>query len=348
MGIFSLGPRWVRALFELAFAARLPSTLLEAVESSLVNFDFYLECVMASVPGQELSGYLDRMHGSGSKLCEEDLTLMHRHFAPLELRGAMVTDAIFLHFGTLTEYPDSCMQAALHGMLPVYVPSEVGHSSSGLDDSGIVMINNSRVGGAVSAKRVPGETVSAVKSIAWVEGCINCDFCLPHQGFNLIVHCNDLHFVDPLPEGLCLDGRRFSAPVGSRLGATAEGCACCVYSTRDTFKEQKTEDAVIFCGVPMPQWLADRGLTPADIWDASALPGLDLWSARLFCIRPADVVASEAAGEYAARLAGYWDVASFDKLWFTGTTRLSLKELGEWGSVLERDGYRMRCRTGKL
>jgi fucokinase len=336
-GIFALGPRWVSAFFEFA-AAPLPGpeamTVLDAVEASMLFFDFYLECVTASLLQQSVEAFVDRMAAGGSKMAPAQLELMHRYLSPLELRGAMVAGGAFLHFGTVTEFPDSSVAAVEQDMWPIYVPAGTAKVVGAPAVGGLHKTNCDPAGAGVQVMRTRlGSDAPPMGSMAWVESCSESAIWLGSGGFNMLVGVDGLLLEEgtPLPDGICLDGRHWKSSSGDQY------CVA-VYSSKDTFKKQATEAAVVFCGARMTEWLGARGLSAADVWDSG--PGQDLWTARLFCPR-----GGASATEYTERLRGFWDAGRFDAAWFRAAPRVSLQELNDVDSALERDARRIRFRS---
>jgi len=351
MGIFSFGPRWVGSFLDFAFSPRPvdapadATTILSAVEHSELFFDFYLECVTASLPAQSSEAFVARMAANGTKLGKGELELMHQCLAPLELRGALASDAMFLHFGTITEYPASSSMAVQNSMWPIYIPADAAAeakasavaavaSGDGAGD-GIFRINCSEAGEGVVAQRAGACAAAAppVASMAWLESCSESTIWLPARGFNMVVGVQGLQLSSStaLPHGMCLDGRHWSVE-------GAPGFCVAPYGMDDTFKAQKARSSVVFCGLSIDQWLGERGLAAEDAWGAPEAS--DLWTAKLFCPR-----GDLAPADYTAKLVGYWDAQYFDKAWFASAPRLSLQQLNELDSAVERDTRRIQFRS---
>merc|ERR1712060_807959 len=92
---------------------------------------------------------------------------------------------------------------------------------------------------------------------------------------------------------------------------------------------------VVFCGMPLPDWLSARGLSATDIWgEADAAKAVDLWTAKLFrkYSSPED-------------LEGYWNDAKFVKHAFLESPRFSLQELNLNDSAADRDLLRAQLRS---
>jgi hypothetical protein len=124
-----------------------------------------------------------------------------------------------------------------------------------------------------------------------------------------------------------------------------------MYHKSDSFKAVKNKADVRFCGVPMQQWLEERGLTGSDIWTTaskddgddgkapSPLTETDLWTGQLFAPHGADASSSSASF-----IAGYWDSSvGGDASWkeaFLAAPRYSLQQLQVADSALARDERR--------
>jgi hypothetical protein len=331
MGIFTMNSDWALAFFRFGAAKVDGVSVMDAVDASQLYFDFYLEIVIASLPGQSKEQYLERI-GSSSKLPLPLMELAHEHLGgdKLELRGALVDDSVFLHFGTLREFPQASADAGEQSMLPFYMDGREGllNSRSPMvrGDDG-VLFTNCRVG-SLKVTREAG--AAKEKDIAWVEMCDSVTATFSSAGFHLLIGLQNVHLPadKPIPAGLCLDARHIdSLAGGSQIVA--------VYSVVDSFKAVKAADQVIFCGIAMPQWLSERGLSPTDIWSAEdAATATDLWSAKLFC------TCTDAAS--AGLLYGYWDSGAFDKDAFLKAERFSIGDLNKNDSALNRDQIRTR------
>lgn len=323
-GIFAMDADWCLAFFRLAGRPHASGSVLAAVEASELYFDFYLEVVMASLPGQTKEGYLARV-ASQSKLeacmLEEFLACL----AGLDLRGALLPDCAFLHFGTLKEFPEASLQAVQQNLRPFYSGSEAaartgsGHKAS----AGSPMVVNSKT---VQVQRQRSEEGQVTTEIAWIEMCENIDVSISPGGFHLLVGLQGIALKEPLPPDLCLDGRRLAS-------LPEEAVVVAVYSAKDTFKRSKKAEEVVFCGHAFPSWLAERGLTAADVWDdpAEASAGTELWLAKLFF---------QFHAQESGSLAGYWLPDLFNREGFLTAKRYSLADLNRLDSALARDQLR--------
>ncbi|CAJ1344578.1 unnamed protein product [Effrenium voratum] len=300
---------WCIAFFRLAASSFNGSTVLEAVEASKLYFDFYVEVVMASLPGQTKEAFCKYVAGQ-SKLPPRVLELMHDCLGSLELRGALLSDCAFLHFGTLQEFPAASLDAKRCGLQPFYGRT-VADARAG---PGLVMVNCQ-----ASSVKIRRATDDPSPDVLWVEMCSDVDLVVS-SGFHLLVGLQGVHVDKPLPAGLCLDGRQLE-------DSSERTYVVAVYSASDTFKRTSTPEEVVFCGAQLQSWLAERELQPSDLWDASEA-GCDLWTARLF-----------APG---AALPGYWDASSFSRSDFLASRRYSLEDLNRLDSALRRDLQRSR------
>lgn len=328
-GIFAMDADWCLAFFRLAARPHASGTVLAAVEASELYFDFYLEVVMASLPGQTKEAYLARV-ASQSKLeacmLEEFLTCL----AGLDLRGALLPDCVFLHFGTLKEFPEASLQAVQHRLRPFYSGSEVAATTTLAHDAaddkvlaGSPMVVNCKT---IHVKRQQAKDGLVSAQIAWIEMCENIDVTISPGGFHLLVGVRGVALKEPLPPDLCLDGRRLPS-------LPEEVVVMAIYSTKDTFKRAKKAEEVMFCGQSFHSWLAERGLTAADVWDdpGEASAGTELWLAKLFF---------QFHAQESGSLAGYWLPCFFNKEDFVAAKRYSLADLNRLDSALARDQLR--------
>jgi hypothetical protein len=97
----------------------------------------------------------------------------------------------------------------------------------------------------------------------------------------------------PLPPGISLDGRDLATlPPGicrdHATGDSSPGYIVLAYGCHDSFKRSPSLRALVFCGVPIVEWLNARGLEPRHLWTEIELraeaagEGIELWHARLF------------------------------------------------------------------
>jgi galactokinase/mevalonate kinase-like predicted kinase len=154
------------------------------------------------------------------------------------------------------------------------------------------------------------------------------------EGENLLVGLRDLTLVTPLPRGLCVDERKLSES-GSAMTVRL------VYHRDDTFKPQAAPEKLVFCGQPLLEWLAARGLSMTDIFPEKGCA--DLYAALLF-----------AAGTDAVRLEGYWRAPPDKKgreswaAWFRASRRYSIGSANALTAAADRDASRAEARQQEI
>ena len=363
-GIFSMSPSFVSTL--LGWAAATPcgdhASVLAAADKGALYCDFYLEVVSALLP-QPAEAFVRSMAAGGTKVEAAQLERLHAALQPLQLRGAMLGAASFIHFGSLAEYPSAVADVCELKLRPFYAQGGGGGGDGGggggaSDDDeaqqaalwggegrGVVFLNCGAV--SVDGEAVaPGSARRAGKAPAQQAALEMCDGCTLRWsgGFHLCVGVGALDLSPwPLPDGICLDGRTLTGD-GARVTLA--------YSHADTFKRAPSLAKVVLCGVPMASWLAERMLAPTDVWSDAELKaeregkGIELWSARLFCTLP-PASHADAAAE-AKLVAGYYSpTASTADSWgikFKAATRLSLSEINAMTAPAERDAIRQQLR----
>jgi galactokinase/mevalonate kinase-like predicted kinase len=319
LGIIGFSPRGSQALLKVG-EARLPAggTVLDGLQAGRIRFDLYLEVLTACLAGISLDDYRKKIV-SQSRLDQETMCAVHSAFQKVTLTGFVTKRTRFLHFGSLSEYPDSCAQIAADGMIPFY-----GHDDPELRpvQTGNVVVLNSQ--GTQCHAPENGATIL-------LESCERSSIA-DARGGNLFLGLTDRRIDYPVPPGVCLDERHLS-----------EGLATAVYGTEDSWAPVASIAKLVYLGVPLAQWLEERGLTQAAVFEPAGAErgqGFDLYNARLFPVNPGD-----------AFLQGYWNPAVVDKRWkqlFNSTRRYTLRELTDLDSAKEREARRRRIRGGAL
>lgn len=333
-GIFAMSPEWCLAFFKLGAAQCDGKTLIKAVQASDIYFDFYVEVVMASLPGQTREQFANRVSGM-SKLPVAILDLMHDYLGSLELRGALMQDCAFLHFGTLKEFPAASLQICELGLQPFYAHLAEGRRGDWNPvppaKRGDPMIVNSQAHTVRLRKEASDST-----EMVWVEMCADVQIRLSPSGFHLLVGLQDVKMERQLPEGFCLDGR-FIQKEAAGSTPSERSYIVAVYAAADTFKKVKQLEDVLFCGIPFHSWLQQRRLRVEHVWSNAheAASCTELWTAKLF-------PATTSADSLAELLPGYWDASCFRSADFIAQVRFSLEDLNRLDSALDRDVRRCR------
>jgi galactokinase/mevalonate kinase-like predicted kinase len=308
IGLVSLGPEALQAFLSLGAVDAGGASLVEGVEAGRVRFDLYLEVLTACLETLSFEAFWERV-GPASALPEELGRRVYEAFHPFGLGGALTRSTTFVHLGSLAEFAGACRDLLAHQARPFYeldggeirpsvTAAAVVHNCTGVSAAGL--------GPAV------------------IEACSASSFG-SLGGHNVLVGLEDARFPFDIPEGVAIEERRLD-----------DDRVVVVFSSRDSFKEERDPADLVFCGLPLDEWLGKRGLTRGDVLDAGAPP--DLFAARLFCSRPS-----------ANLIAGY--LTTPDATWtdtFRASPRLSLYEIQARDDVLQREDRRIELRREQL
>jgi galactokinase/mevalonate kinase-like predicted kinase len=309
IGLVSLSPRAAHALVEFGRTRVGRETVMGALAAGRLRFDLYLEVLTACLAALSFEAFRERV-GPASALPVEAARALYEAFHPFGLGGTVTRSTVFEHVGSLGELPEACRSLLAHRAGPFYEPDDgeirpfeaadrVVHNSAGVDF-----------------------TVSGQAPVL-VESCSACSLGAL-GGDNLVVGLEDVA-LSGVPAGFALDGRRLR-----------EGRVVVVLSARDGLKPVKEARDLVFCGRPLDEWLAERGLRREDVFEAGG--GTDLFEARLFCLDPAP-----------ALLEGYWSRP--DASWtaaFRAARRLSIAEINDRDDVVRREDRRLALRLEAL
>jgi galactokinase/mevalonate kinase-like predicted kinase len=310
IGLVSLAPRAAHAFLELGRTRVGGGSLLEALGAGRVRFDLYLEVLTACLAALSFEAFWDRV-GKASALPRELAGAVYQAFHPFGLGGTVTRSTVFEHVGSLAELPEASRALLTQRVAPFYeldggeirpfeAPDRVVHNSSGVEVS---------VAGQASVL---------------VEGCSAC--ALPALGGdNLVVGLEGVALPFALPRGLTLDGRHLP-----------EGRVIVVLSAGDSLKPEADPARLVFCGKSLDEWLGERGLARADVFDGG--DGNDLFAARLFCV---DAAPAHLEG-YLRRPGAAWTAA------FRAARRLSIAEIGERDDAVRREDRRVALRREGL
>ncbi|KAL1530287.1 hypothetical protein AB1Y20_001198 [Prymnesium parvum] len=208
-GVFSMNASFVAALLGWASVGGADAPL-RALYDARLYFDFYLEVVSACLPGLPTSAYVERMSAGGTKLPATQLASLHEACRHFELRAALLEPALFLHFGSLGEYPSASAAVNANGLVPFYRLHSPRLSPHAVEPAGsTVAMNCVRV--TVNGRALGDAPLQLAPGFVLLDMCEGA--CLAvGAGRNLVV---GLRFVDlsnwPLPENICIDARQLAA-----------------------------------------------------------------------------------------------------------------------------------------
>jgi galactokinase/mevalonate kinase-like predicted kinase len=308
IGLVSLAPRAAHAFLELGRTRTAGGTLLEALAGGRLRFDLYLEVLTACLASLSFEAFWERVRAASALPCEL-ARAVYEAFHPFGLGGAVTRSTVFEHVGSLAELPEASRSLLTHRMAPFYEGD----------------------GGEIRPSETPEWIVHNSVDVAvaggaavLVEGCSSCSLA-GLGGDNLIVGLEGLALPFGLPRGFTLDGRHLP-----------EGRVVVVLSASDSLKPEADPSRLVFCGRPLDEWLEERGLVRADVFDGG--PGRDLFDARLFCLDPT-----------AEHLEGYlrWRGAAWTEA-FRAARRLSIAEINERDDAVRREDRRVALRREAL
>ncbi|KAJ1639389.1 hypothetical protein T492DRAFT_114657 [Pavlovales sp. CCMP2436] len=202
-----------------------------------LSFDFYLEVASAAVPGGNKEAFANLMKARGSTLLENLLQSLHAHLSPMPLRVALPLKCTFVHFGSLVEYPYACaLVASREGAAGSYSPGAQALLLNCQDVRALRLTEKGDVLGEVSTGEVneaKKEDEIELGSISVVENCRGCSLLLS-PGAHVIAGLRDLRLSEPLPAGMCLDGRliaQVGQPVARRQACRRTRLRCLTCGT---------------------------------------------------------------------------------------------------------------------
>jgi galactokinase/mevalonate kinase-like predicted kinase len=319
IGIVGFSPAGLERLFELA-QARLAddATLFELLQEGRVGLDLYVELLMAFLANMPIQRYRDKVRAH-SRLDDPSFEIIHSAFRGVDFRAYLTRRTQFLHFGSLPEYPLSCEELASGGALPFYV-GEDAEIRPVLSEAAIRF-------NSIDSACVPQPGARHI----YLESCMRTEIGAA-AGLNLFIGLVDRRFSSPVAAGICLDERR-----------TSQGRILLVYGLKDTWRPQMDPQKLIYCGLGIDRWVAERGLELEQIFPSSATRRdvfHDLWDARLYVA---------GADEHFAE--GYWIPAKADAQWrdrFTAGPRTSIREVTDAEKLSDREERRAEIRQELL
>ncbi len=316
LGIVSFRGKALEALLAFGRASLPEGRVLDLLEAGRLSFDLYREILMAGIGGQGLEAYRARLP-RGPSFPPSAEAALHGLVQPCGLAGVLVRKPAFIHFGSLAEFPAACREQRERFLEPFY---GLQHEEL-LPEAGEELVRFNCRDASIELR---GAGVCA-------ENCSRIE--LACEGDNLLSGLRDLRLAVPLPKGFCLDQRTFaSAPEGG--GRPRLERAILVYHADDSFKPADSLGRIRFCARPLDEWLAERGLEPAEVLPRG---GADLYEAALFPV-----------GAEASFLPGYWRLPEDPAAWaarFRASRRLSLAEANALSDAIARDAERAAARS---
>jgi galactokinase/mevalonate kinase-like predicted kinase len=315
IGIVVMREDYVRAYLELGtHAAKGAESLINRLSRGDARFELYLEQIYASLSTLTFEDYAARI-AERTALSPALQRRFHEALGPFALGGELVHNCEFIHVGSVAEYPEACGRIAASSVRPFYHFFDTAELHPEVR-SGSLVFNSLNVavdGGHGGTVCVEGS--SNVK----ISGARSC----------LVAGVGDLDLGAPLPGGFCLDGRE-----------TPKGPVVAIYHADDSFRLVGGVDDLRFCNLPLPEWLRERSLSPADLELDLASESFDLWLLPLFV--------AHISAEF---LAGYLTPPANPAGWaeaFRSSTRYSLRELNDTSDPVARDERRMENRAHVL
>jgi galactokinase/mevalonate kinase-like predicted kinase len=306
IGLVSLAPRAAHALLEVGRSRVGRESVLDALANGRLRFDLYLEVLTACLGALSFEAFRERVRPA-SVLPEEAARAVFEAFHPFGLGGVVTRSTVFEHVGSLAELPEACRSLLTHRIGPFYEPEDGEIRAFEAPDR---IVHNS----------VAVDFEVAGPSPVLVESCSSCSLG-PLGGDNLVVGLEGLALPSGLPAGFTLDGRHLP-----------EGRVVVVLSARDSLKPEADAARLVFCGKPLDEWLSERGLARADVFETG--DGTDLFDARLFCLDPTPALLEG----YFRRPDASWTAA------FRASRRLSLAEIGDRDDGVRREDRRVALR----
>ncbi|HSD29530.1 MAG TPA: L-fucokinase [Vicinamibacteria bacterium] len=307
IGLVSLAPEAALAFLELGRTRLETGTLEDGLSRGALRFDLYLEVLTACLPGLSFDAFWERVRPA-SALSRDLARRVYDVFHPFGLGGTVTRSTFFEHVGSLAELPAACRGVLARSIVPFYEPE--GGEIHPYEAPDRILNDCVDVDVAVSGP-----------SPVLVDACRSCSLVL--AGDNLVAGLDDLALPFELPRGFVLDGRRLE-----------EGRVVVVLSAGDSLKAGV--ERLVFCGRPLDEWLAERGLAREDVFDGGE--GTDLLAARLFCVDPTP----DLLRGYVERPDGAWKSA------FRAARRIALAEIQEKDDAVRREDRRVALRREVL
>ena len=318
-GMVAMNPDFCRALVDFAESS-LPdgTTVAESLQQGNLYLDLYLEVLTACLPGISWESFMERI-STQTRMSDGSLKCFYDAFNGFDIHGVITRHNSFLHFGALGEFLGACLDMHSLNMLPFYASrkEEVWDQELKIRISDSTALYNSS-GSSLSMEENGG-----------VFGENLIDTTVENAGGDsMFIGLRDWHSTEPVPAGICVDGRDID---GTRV--------VMVCGTGDSFKPVDAAEDAVFCNTPLSDWLEARNLSAADLWDDGA-ESYDLLGARLLV-----------PGADDAFITGYWRVPDDPAAWrdtFLASNRLSIRETNERTDVVAREASRIEIRKAEI
>lgn len=314
MGIVSFRGGTVTALYELLSCKIGEESIEERLARGVFSCDLYFEMLTACLGGINFDEYFGRI-ADKSPLSRAELSLLFDTFHPLGLSGILAKNHSFVHFGSVAEFGKACLEQRERGLLTFYIRG-CEELTPQLQKS-LVLFNSIDV-------EIDTQEILNHHTPVCVENCRL--FIAKCEGENLFVGLRELRFESFVPRGICVDERKLEDGASVRI----------VYGANDTFKRVEEYRSIIFCGVPIEQWLRERSLAIVDVASRNGVVN-DLYEMLLFV-----------RNEKSDFIEGYWRTPEDVSRWrarFLAGRRVSIAEANRATDVLKRDLDRREARA---
>jgi len=324
IGIVSMSPAFAADFLSLLKTPCGGGNLLSELKGGRLSFDLYLEVLTACLSGLSLLDYTERLSCS-SKLIKSLIPVFYETLNRYPMTAILTRSCTFLHFGTLTEFPNASRRISAERISPFYgrpgdeIVPDVGDE---------LVLYNSMQTEVVKSRPFFGST-----SGGNVVFCENVqDLLIDSSGPVIVSGVQGEKKRLSLPPGICVDERRIEFRGEKRTIRL-------VYGMTDTFLRGKDEHELVFCGIPFDQWLSSHGLTPEDVWQAEEWG--DLLKAHLFVCTDGNTEIDD------AYLTAPPDPVAWGKE-FRSKVRVSIAEVNRLTDVMEREAIRIENRSQTL
>lgn len=311
MGIVSFSKKFISALLNMFSVKKGQGSLFDQLMSGSLSFSIYLELITATLYGIDYNTFYSRI-SSRTMLDESILQLFYNTLNKFHLVAHLARSASFLHLSSVSDYLHSCLELRNLDLRLFYTNdyhelqvSDVPHQIVFNSYQFMLPLGNHKL--------VVGECVR------------NCTL-ENVLGNNLLCGISDWVNDSTIPEGICIDQRIVS-----------EEKVRIIAGVDDTFKDNILSEKIIYCGIPLKQWLGERNLTMNDLWDKGERQ--NLLNAKLFPTNFPD--------EF---LTGYW-ARPMGEQWtekFRSGRRFSIQDLNNLTDGVKQDSLRIKIRSNLL
>ena len=311
MGIVSLSPSIIDALFEALEIKTGEGTMLQVLQRGGISFDLYLELMISVLADIDFTRFRSLVQPFTS-LKENVLYTFFELFSKFNLSAVLTRNSTFLHLSSSFDFMQSCLELQKKEIRLFYSNDyeelRVFNTPEQLRFNCIDL--NLPVGRhkPVLAENVENSTIENV------------------LGANLLTGITGWISDIIIPENICIDQRN-----------TAKGPVKIIYGLEDAHRPGQDLKSMVFCGTPMESWLTSRDLKPSDLWEDDVVTGIS--SARLFFVNSPD-----------GFLEGYWSVPGGTQ-WtetFRAAKRFSLNQINNNETAVDRERKRQIIRMKQL